>query len=221
MAKGELGDETKSIFVATKHSAQKLKKAVESGQIKAFIYEDYIVGVPIGFGKTLKFLSELPNCAPANLDTEGLTEFIENNKNETILAVVKDEGAWKLCADARAKLSKMGVDMPKFGFRSGFAFIIHKGKIVFDKITPETENIIQKFKKGDNLKGFVLENDLELHSASSLSGDFGKIIIDGKDYSIGQRGFNLVVLDNDFKLLKTAFFDTYDDCYSGEVRNEK
>jgi Family of unknown function (DUF6311) len=218
LEKGALGDETNSIFIATKHSAQKIKKLVESGQIKAFTYQDYIVGVPVHFEKTLKFLSQLPNCTTATLDTEGLAEFIEHHKKETILAVVKDDGAWKLCEDAKEQFRKMGSGISKFALRSGLAIVINDGKIVYEQITPETEAIIQKFKKDDNLKDFMFKNDIELHSAGGKAGNFGKIIIGGKDYSLDQRGFNLVVLDKDFKVVKTAFFDTFDDCYSGEVK---
>lgn len=219
LGQGELGDEGNSLFIATKHSMQKLKKVVENGRIQAFMYQDYIVGVPIHFEKTLKFLSELPNCTPAKFDTEGLAEFLEHHAKETILAVVKDDGAWKLCDEAKVQFQKMGLDMSKFVLRSSLAMVVQNGKIIFEKITPETEAVVQKFKKGDKLKGFDFKNDLELHSAGGKAGNFGKIIIGSKDYSLDQRGFNLVVLDKNFKVVKTAFFDTFDDCYSGEVKN--
>ena len=217
LAKGELGDEQNSIFIATKHSLRKLQRVVESGQVKAFMYEDYIVGVPLKFKKTIKFLSELPNCTIPNMDTEGLAEFLEDNAKETILAVVKDDGAWKLCEEAKEQFRKMGVDISKFTLRGGLVAVIQNGKVAFEKITPETEGIVQKFKKGTVLNGFTLKTDLELHSAGALAGNFGKILINGKDYSPAQRGFNLVVVDKNFKVLKTAYFDTFDDCYSGEV----
>ena len=218
---GELGDEMNSIFIASKHSAQKLKKATESNQLKSFMYEDYIVGVPLKFEKTIQFLSQLPNCTVARFDTEGLAEFLENNANETILAVVKDDGAWKLCEEAKEQFRKMGSDISKFTLRGGMVAIIVNNKVVFEKTTPETEAIVQKFKKTEIINGFSFKNDLELHSAGGMSGNFGKIIIDGKDYSLAQRGFNLVVVDKDFKVLKRAYFDTFDDCYSGEVKSEK
>lgn len=219
LAQGELGDEGNSVFIATKHSMQKLKKVAESGRIKAFMYQDYAVGVPIHFEKTIKFLSELPNCTPAKFDAEGLAEFLEHHAKETILAVVKDDGAWKLCDEAKVQFQKMGSDISKFALRSSLVVVVQNGKIVFEKITPETEAVVQKFKKGEKLKGFEFKNDLELHSAGGKAGNFGKIIIGGKDYSLDQRGFNLVVLDKNFKVVKTAFFDTFDDCYSGEVKN--
>ena len=215
--KGELGDEQNSIFIATQHSVRKLKKIVESGQVKAFMYEDYIVGVPLKFEKTIKFLSELPNCTVANVNTEGLAEFLAANDKETILVVVRDDGAWKLCEEAKTQLRKMGCDISKLTLRSGLAGVIHKGKFVFEKITPDSVAIIQKFKKGDNINGFVTQSSFELHSAGGTAGNFGKIIFNKIDHSMSQRGFNFVVLDSDFKVLKTAYFDTFDDCYSGEV----
>ncbi len=217
--KGDIGDEQNSVFIATKHSLKKLKQVVESGQVKAFMYEDYIVGVPLKFEKTIKFLSELPNCTVPNLNTEGLAEFLATNDKETILAVIKDDGAWKLCEEAKEKFRKWGLDMSKFNLRSGLVAIIHNNILVFEKITPETESIIQKFKKGTVLNGFTLNANIELQSAGGLAGNFGKIIMNGKDYSPAQRGFNFVVVDKDFKILKTAYFDTFDDCYSGEIKS--
>lgn len=216
--KGELGDEQNSIFIATQHSVRKLKKIVESGQVKAFMYEDYIVGVPLKFKKTIKFLSELPNSTVPNMNTEGLAEFLAANDKETILAVVRDDGAWKLCEEAKIQLQKMGCDISKLTLRSGLAGVIHKGKFVFEKITPDSVAIVQKFKKGDNINGFIPKNSFELHSAGGTAGNFGKIIFNKIDHSRSQRGFNFVVVDSDFKVLKTAYFDTFDDCYSGEVK---
>ena len=215
--KGELGDEQNSIFIATQHSIRKLKKIVESGQVKAFMYEDYIIGVPLKFEKTIKYLSELPHCTIPNMNTEGLAEFLAANDKETILAVVRDDAAWKLCPEAKTQLQKMGCDISKLTLRSGLAGVIHKGKFVFQKITPDSVAIIQKFNKGDNINGFVPKNSFELHSAGGTAGNFGKIIFNKIDHSMSQRGFNFVVVDSDFKVLKTAYFDTFDDCYSGEV----
>ena len=217
--KGEIGDEQNSIFIATKHSIRKLKKVVESGQIKAFMYEDYIIGVPLKFEKTIKFLSTLPNCTVPNLDTEGLAEFLAANDKETILAVVRDDASWKLCEEAKEQFRKMGADISKLTLRSGMVGIIHNGKFVFEKTSPDSVAIVQKFKKGDNIKGFIVKKDFELLSAGGTSGNFGKIIFNKLDHSMSQRGFNFVVVDKDFKILKIAYFDTFDDCYSGEVNS--
>ncbi|MBL7814115.1 MAG: hypothetical protein JNL70_03840 [Saprospiraceae bacterium] len=218
LEKGELGDETNSIFITSKQSEKKLQKLSESGQIKAFTFEDYIVGVPLKFEKTIQYLKQLPNCTSTQFDTEGLAEFLEKNKNETILAVVKDDGAWKLCEEAKVQLRQMGSDIGKLQLRGSMAAIFQNGKLIFEKITPENEAIVQKFKKGDVLNSFTFKNDLELHSAGAISGNFGKVIIDGKDLSLSQRGFNLVILDKDFKVIKRAYFDTFDDCYIGAIK---
>ena len=115
----------------------------------------------------------------------------------------------------------MGSDISRLALRSGMVAVFHKGKLVFEKITPETEASIQKFKKGDVINGFTFKTGIELHSAGGLAGNFGKVIIDKKDISLSQRGFNFVVFDNDFNVLKTAYFDTFDGCYAGEVISDK
>jgi hypothetical protein len=217
--KGSLGNELNSIFIGSKNTVRKLQKATQSGQMKTFIFEEYAIGVPLKMEKTIKLLTELGNATPANFDTEGLAEFLEKNKNETILAVAKDDAYWRLCDEAKAQFRKMGSDISKLTLHGSMVAVFDKGKLVFEKIMPEEGNIIQKFKKGSVLSGFSFKTDLELHSAGSIAGNFGKIIINGKDYSMAQRGFNLVVVDKNFKVLKRAYFDTFDDCYSGEVKN--
>jgi Family of unknown function (DUF6311)/Interleukin-like EMT inducer len=217
---GDLADEQNSIFVAGGKYLPKLKKLVASGQVKAFEYEDYAVAVPLKFEKTIQYLTQLPNCQPLRFDRPDLTEFLKlNSKDRIILAVVKDEATEQLCNDAKKQFADMGIDIVQLGFRGSFAAIIIDGKSVFSGIDNK-KAVLKTVKKGDILRGPLFLKDIELQSAGGEVGNFGKIIVDGKDYSPALRGFNFVVLDKQFKILQTAYFDTYDDCTTGEVRNQ-
>jgi hypothetical protein len=216
---GDLGTEQNSIFIAGKSHFPKLKKLVSTGQIKAFEFEKYAIGVPIKLSKTIQYLSQLPNCQTLKFDDLNLTDFLkENSANKIILAVAKDEATYRLCDDAKKQFSAMGSDISKLGFRGSYAAIFVDGKAVFDQIDNE-KAVVKSVKKGEILRGSIFSKDIKLESAGSLTGNLGKIILDGKDVSPATRGFNLVVLDKQFKVLKTAYFDTYDDCATGEVRN--
>lgn len=226
---GDLGDEQNSIFIAGKSHFSKLKKLVLTGQVKAFEYEKYAIAVPLKFQKTIQYLSQLPNCQSLKFDELNLTDFLKDNlTNKIILAVAKDEATYRLCDDAKKQFAVMGSDVSKLGFRGSYAAIFVDGKAVFDQIENE-KLVVKSVKKGEilnseksrasGLRGSIFQKDIKLESAGSLSGNLGKIILDGKDLSPAARGFNFVVLDKQFNVLKTAYFDTYDDCATGEVLN--
>ncbi len=219
LERGDLEGEELSIFIAGKRYFPKLKKLVDKGQVKAFEYQGYAVAVPIKFEKTIQYLSQLPNCQSLRFETPDLTAFLkQHSTNKIILAVVRDEASERLCDDAKKQFISMGVDIVKLGFRGSFAAIIIDGKSVFSGIE-NGKAVFKTVKKGDILRGPVFLKNIDLQSAGGLAGNFGKILIDGKDYSLASRGFNFVVLDKQFNVLKTAYFDTYDDCAAGEVRN--
>lgn len=219
LERGDLGGEQNSIFIANKGSFSKLKKLAASGQVKAFEFEKYGIVVPVKFQKTIDYLSQLNGCQALRFDMPDLTEFLKNNSTDKIiLAVAKDEVTYKLCDDAKKQFTDMGLDIAKLGFRGSCAAIFIDGKAVFQQIDNE-KAVIKTIKKGEILRGCLFSKNVQLESAGGTSGNLGKLILDGKDLSPSLRGFNFVVLDKQFKVLKIAYFDTYDDCATGEVRN--
>lgn len=216
---GALGDEQNSIFIASKRYVSKLKKLVASGQVTAFEYEKYAIAVPIKFQKTIAYLSQLPNCQLLKFDGIDLTDFLKiHSKDKILLVVAKDEATYRLCNDAVQQFAAMNSDVSKLGFRGSYAAIFVDGKAVFSQFDND-KFLLKSVKKGEILRGYNFPKEVTLESAGGTSGNFGKIILDGKDLSPGVRGFNFVVLDKQFNILKTAYFDTYDDCATGEVKN--
>ena len=227
LERGALGDETNSIFIAGKRAFRKLKPLADSGVVRVFQFQEYAIAVPLAFEKTIQYLSQLADCQSLRFDTEGLPAFLESNKNATILAVVRDEAAFKLCDEAKKVFEKIGATTAaKLAFRASYVGIFAEGKTIFEHT--ETEKpIVEAFKKGQILltkeiptksgRGLTFSSDVRLESAGSLTGNFGHIFIGEKQVSLERRGFNFVVLDKNFHVVKTAYFDTFDDCFTGEV----
>jgi hypothetical protein len=219
LERGDLAGEPNSLFIARKEYISRLKKLVANGQVKAFLYEDYVVAAPLKMEKTIQYLSQLPNCQTLTFDKPDLTAFLKMNlANKIILAVAKDEATFKLCDEAKQQFAAMGTDMNQLRFRGSFAAIFVDGKSIFHSFE-DGKAVLKTIKKGEILRGSLFQKTIELESAGGESGNFGKIKVDGKDLSPASRGLNFVVLDKQFNVLKTAYFDTYDDCATGEVRN--
>ena len=219
IAKGDLGDEQNSVFIASTRYAPRLKQLAANGKIKVFEYQKYIVGVPLKMGKTIQYLSQLADCQVFEFKAMDLTAFLKTySTGYVLLAVVKDEAKEKLCDDAKKQFLAMNSDVSKIGFRGSYAAIFVDGKAVFDHFEND-KAILETFKTGQILRGYAVPKEVKLESAGGEVGNFGRIILDKKDLATGVRGFNFLVLDKQFKILKIAYFDTYDGCETGEVRD--
>ena len=102
------------------------------------------------------------------------------------------------------------------GFRGSYIGIFIDGKMATETID-NTKMIEKTIKKGNILRGVTFPYDVHLQSAGAIAANKSAIDIDGKNKLTVRRGFNFVVLNTDFKVLKTAYFDTYDDCATGEI----
>ncbi len=210
--KNSLGDENKSIFICRKEDVGRFNQLVKSGQLKAFIYEDYPIFVPIALEKTVQYLSQLPDCQPFAFDTEGVVDFLKRHSDKLILTVAMDEASYKLCAEAKNYFKAMGSEnIAQLGHYGSYIGIYYKNKLLFEKV--DNKGAVQEaFKKGEILRGGVLKKDLELYSAGANWGRTSSIKIDGKEYSPNKIGLNFVVLNEGFEVIETVRFNTFDSC---------
>ena len=210
--KNSLGEENKSIFICRKEDVGRFNQLVKSGQLKAFIYEDYPIFVPISLEKTIQYLSQLPDCQPFAFDTEGVVDFLKRHSDKLILTVAMDEASYKLCAEAKDYFKAMGSEnIAQLGHYGSYIGIYYKNKLLFEKV--DNQGAVQEaFKKGEILRGGILKKDLELYSAGATWGRTSSIKIDGKEYSPNKIGLNFVVLNEAFEVIETARFNTFDSC---------
>ena len=210
--KNSLGEENKSIFICRKEDVGRFNQLVKSGQLKAFIYEDYPIFVPINLGKTIQYLSQLPDCQPFAFDTEGVVDFLKRHSDKLILTSAMDEASYKLCPEAKDYFKAMGSEnIVQLGHYGSYIGIYYKNKLLFEKV--DNKGAVQEaFKKGQILRGYALKKDIELYSAGATWGRTSSIKIDGKEYSPNKIGLNFVVLNEAFEVVETARFNTFDGC---------
>jgi len=70
----------------------------------------------------------------------------------------------------------------------------------------------RSFNKGHHEKHFIFKKNMYIESSGMDFGNTAKIQIDGRDYSLRQRGLNVIVLDDEFNVLETTYFDTFEKC---------
>ncbi len=212
LEKNVLGEENKSIFICRKEDVGRFNPLVKSGQLKAFIYEDYPIFVPITLEKTIQYLSQLPDCQPFAFDTEGVVDFLKRHSDKLILTAAMDEASYKLCSEAKNYFKAMGSEnIAQLGHYGSYIGIYYKNKLLFEKV--DNKGAVQEvFKIGQILRGYALKKGLELHSAGATWGRTSSIKIDGKECSPNKIGLNFVALNEAFEVVETARFNTFDGC---------
>lgn len=209
---GTLGDESRSIFICRKEDIGRFDHLVKKGLVKAFIYEDYPIFVPVVLEKTIRYLIQLPDCQPFVFDTEGVVDFLKRHTEHLILTVAMDEASFKLCDEAKTYFKNMGSEnIPQLGHYGSYLGIFYKNKLVFEKVDNKGA-VQQSWKKGDTVKGFTLKKDLLMHSAGATWGRTSSIKIDGQEHSLNKIGLNFVALDDNFNVIEKVRFNTFDSC---------
>lgn len=216
---GLLGDEAHSIFICRKEDVGRFEKFVKNGQLRSFIYEDYPIFVPIVLDKTIKYLSQLPDCQPFAFDTEGVVDFLQRHSEQLICVVAMDEASYKLCAEAKDYFKTMGSEnIPQLGHYGSYLGIYNKNKLLFEKV--DNQGAVKAvFKKGEILRGrgnkkngLMLRKDLLLYSAGATWGRESSIKVNDREYSPNKIGLNFVILNEQFEVIETARFNTFDTC---------
>lgn len=91
-------------------------------------------------------------------------------------------------------------------FRCPYAAIIDEGVLLYEKLEPNTKNVLEVNKKLDT------NDKIEIISAgfNALEANKGIVKINGKNYSPSLRGLNFVVYDKySKKVIDAVAFDTY------------
>lgn len=210
--KGNLGDEKNSLFICRIEDIGRFNKLVKQGVLKSFIYEDYIIFTPLTLPKTIQYLSELPNCQPFDFNTEGITDFLKRHTQSTIMVAAMDEASYKLCSEAKDYFKSMGSEnIAQLGHWGSYIGIYSKNKLVFEKVDNKGA-VTESWHKGDEIKGFIIEKNLTLHSAGATWGRTSSIKIANKEWSPNKIGLNFVALNDKWEVIEAVRFNTFDSC---------
>ena len=121
---------------------------------------------------------------------ENIVDFINSNKSKTIIISAKDEAVNGLNDNDKLGLKKIGLNkIDKLQIRGSYLAIINNNKVIAEEL--DNFDVVK-------ITDIDLPYDKHLNkltSAGYLSGNYSNIIIDNKDYSMNQKGLNIVVID--------------------------
>jgi hypothetical protein len=211
-----LGENDKALFLGSKAKVWHFDKLVSSGQLQCFEYQGYAVLVPPLLKNTLNHIATSPDFKPLPFYKEDVAEFLQKHEKNTIFVTVSEEATFKLDARSREAFQKTGAtEFTKLTFAGSYIGIIHKGKMLFEQVAGQGENIEKTWEKGEILRGgkiaFNISEKLNLISCGDVHHKMSKTLINGKEYSPYQRGLNFVVVNDKFEVIETSFFDTYEE----------
>jgi len=218
---GVLTGEENAIFVSNIQNAYRLDKLYKKNLIKAYQYEQYVIGVPLNLVKNIEYLDSHPErFVPVSIVREGIDDFLKKHYQNIVLMVIRDEGTYRLCDHAKEYLRNAGAKVDSLAFKDAYIGVFTKGKIVFDAYSKNYQ-IEKQWQIGE-----VIDSALFLQKPVTLKAwryddntTEGTIFVDNQQVSPNLRGFNFVVLDTTFQVVETAVFDTFQDCYRLKMNN--
>lgn len=135
---------------------------------------------------------------PSNLRPLGT--WLKAFDDATILLSVRDEATTGLSNESKAYLKSIGATPDSLKFRQGYSLVIRQGKLVAEKFEQNDSAAI-------NLSLDALK--ISLRSCGNNSGNCSVIKVNGTEHSLNARGFNVVVIDNQGKVVQSTRFDTH------------
>lgn len=137
-------------------------------------------------------------------------KFITNKikSGELVILAVKDEGYRNLPISFISQMDSLfGTKLSTFEFRNSYIAIFEKGQLLHESI--DKNNLINYSRRWNNL-------EITIQSGGAHTGNISKTSIKDIDYSINERGFNMVSVkktDHDY-YVNIANFDTHEKKYS-------
>lgn len=125
------------------------------------------------------------------------------NNNYLVIFAVKDEASHAITEEIEAAMKQLGLRKNLEGkFRYSYIALIDEKEVLMERLSPEAliyDEII------DNLT-------IHVESAGGDAGDYSSIKINDEEYSVNNRGLNIVVYDkNTEEVVSCVCFDLYDE----------
>lgn len=148
---------------------------------------------------------ELSDSLELIIDLETYLENISQLKDCTVFISVKDT-VGNLSEEALNQLKRLGVEQTEKltdNKRHGFICVVQNGKAVYQNIGDEDQALRYKY--------FTDGCTVYVESKPFLYGNRASVEIDGDEYAVNRRGWNIVVYNNkSYEVADSAAFDTFD-----------
>jgi hypothetical protein len=137
-----------------------------------------------------------------------IDRFILDYQDEIIFISVKDEATNSFKESTKAIFRDKNIPIDEFKYRGSFACVLYKGNSIFYKIG-NADSVSVSFTKDSIVGDLKFRKNVKLISKGFDAGDYSSISIDGTEHSSNMRGFNIVVTDTAFNVIKSVNFDTH------------
>jgi hypothetical protein len=143
-----------------------------------------------------------------------LLEYLQKHWNETILISVKEDAAGNLPSDVVTFMAQAGSKIGELRAKGSYIAIFQKGRMLLETINNAGQPAVYQNTYFNplgftDLYGYKLIHHLKLRSQGAACGPcVSNIFVEDKDYSLNNRGLNIVVLDDDFEFIDRASYDT-------------
>jgi hypothetical protein len=129
-----------------------------------------------------------------------LGQFLANNTQYEIVIAAKDDCSTGPALETRSYMSSIGSLLDSVKLRQSYVLHLKGGKVMHEKF-------------GDYRIDYDLPGSPAVHVMSEglFTGNQSSITVNGQEYSLNQRGMNVVVLDQSRRVVWSTNFDTHGD----------
>lgn len=137
-----------------------------------------------------------------------LATYLDQAGDDVILFAVKDEATYQMSDADEDALRAHGVPVDDLVYRASFAGILQGDRFLATRIGVGRPSSL-KVDAGETLAEWTSPIPIEIESAGFDAGNRARLVVDGKDWSLDQRGFNTVRVDSSGHVVELGVFDTH------------
>lgn len=139
-----------------------------------------------------------------------LDEYLTHHQEGTILLAAKDEATNLLLPSIREGLAALGSQIEGLAYRGSYVGIFADGRFRLESMQAESP-VVAQIEAGQDVGGWIPPRSIRLESAGYLVGNHASIQVDGSELLFPERGFNLVRLNAEGRVVSLGTFDTHAD----------
>ncbi len=202
-----------AMVVTGKNSKDDISELLNAGKVKVWYINEYFVMV----ADDHPFSDEHPEPIQGRVFQidlgEGIHDFMKRNNSNTVLLTVSDEASNKLCSEARDWFTQANSQVQHLQFRNSWLAIFSQGELVWEAFA-STDTLTLNVDREEVINSWVAPAAIRMASGGKLNQVPPMLEVNGKNVADQHRGIQIAVVDPSGKVIETACFDTYTDCYT-------
>jgi len=197
------------VVITLPNFADLFKTLTDNDVSEIFVINNFLAYVPKRENTLSSGLKSISKRDSINYKKENFQDFLVRNKSYNWAIAVKDDAMVHLdyCSEWKQYFEKINSNCTKLNFRESYIGLIQKEKLISEQFGRDQKNGVLSYK--NMLEGITVE----IMSASMDYGNTASIKINGNEQAIDDRGFNIVVFDNEGAIIESTVFDTFKQCH--------